>query len=136
MIDSGEMVGELVGGNVAVLWAMAEVFSGGRRSKNGVPNRAEAGGAPAPHLLGSGGERLGRRRFWPRFRRWDLGCLRLGGTAMTWGERDRYDFVVDGLRGCGGCRSSQRTGQARMAVTVSIPAGTPWSLIDRMRLMR
>jgi hypothetical protein len=130
MIDSGEMVGELVGGNVAVLWAMAEVFSGGRRSKNGVPNRAEAGGAHAPHSLGSGGERLGRRRFWPRFRRWDLGCLRLGGTAigMTWWWME--------VRGCGGCRSSQRTGQARMAVTASIPAGTPWSLIDRMRLMR
>jgi hypothetical protein len=122
MIDSGEMVGELVGGNVAVLWAMAEVFSAGRRSKNGVPNRAEAGGAPAPHLLGSGGER------------W---------VSKTWGDSDELGGTAIGMtlwwmevRGCGGCRSSQRNGQARMAVTASMPAGTPWSLIDRMRLMR
>jgi hypothetical protein len=52
MIDSGEMVGELVGGNVAVLWAMAEVFSGGRRSKNGVPNRAERGRGARSTLTG------------------------------------------------------------------------------------
>jgi hypothetical protein len=36
MVDSGEMVGELVGGNVAVLWAMAGCFreGGGRRTES------------------------------------------------------------------------------------------------------
>ena len=49
MVDSGEMGNWWVGmSRCCGLWLRC--FQGGRRSKNGVPNRAEAGGAPAPHL--------------------------------------------------------------------------------------
>jgi hypothetical protein len=68
MVDSGEMVGELVGGNVAVLWAMAEVFSGRAAVEERSPEsgRSGRGARSTLNLLGSGVERLGRRRFWPR----------------------------------------------------------------------
>jgi len=93
MIDSGGMVGELVGGNIAVLWAAAEVSSGGRRSKNGVANRAEAGGGARSTLTMKRRGEIGEAAFLAKVS--SLGF----GVAKTWGDSDRYDFVVDGGAG-------------------------------------
>jgi hypothetical protein len=129
MIDSGEMVGELVAGmsRCCGLWLRCIREGGGPRTECRIGQKRAGAGST---LTGKRRGEIGEAVFLAK-------VSALGfGVSKTWGTASGMTLWWMELRGCGGCRSSQRTGQARMAVTASIPAGTPWSLIDRMRLMR
>jgi PD-(D/E)XK endonuclease len=84
----------LVGGDIAVLWAMAELRAGRRgraRSKSTAADRNVR-----PTLGASTGKRrgeIGEAAFLAK-------VSALGfAVAKTWGDSDRYDFVVDGGAG-------------------------------------
>jgi PD-(D/E)XK endonuclease len=127
MIDSGGMVGELVGGNISVLWAMADERIGRRgvaRSRSTAadksvrptlgcsPQASSTPGSSAQGFVkgGSTGKRrgeLGEAAFLTK-------VLELGfGVSKTWGDSDRYDFVVDGGSGLWRVqvKSAHRTGE-------------------------
>lgn len=94
MIESGGVVGELVGGDIAVLWGMAESRVG-RRGDARSKSMAAGGGARSTHVASTGKRRgeIGEAAFLAK-------VSALGfAVAKTWGDSDRYDFVVDGGAG-------------------------------------
>ncbi len=93
MIDSGGMVGELVGGNIAVLWAMAEERVGRWGTTRSTSTAADRNVHPTPASTGKRRGEMGEAAFLAK-------VSSLGFTvAKTWGDSDRYDFVVDGGAG-------------------------------------
>jgi hypothetical protein len=61
MVDSGGMVGELVGGSIAVLWAMAEERDG-RRGGARSTSTAAGGGARSTHPASTGKRKFEKYR--------------------------------------------------------------------------
>jgi PD-(D/E)XK endonuclease len=93
MIESGGMVGEMVSGNIAVLWAMAEERVGRRGTARSTSTAADRSVRPTLAPTGKRRGEIGEAAFLAKVS--SLGF----GVAKTWGDSDRYDFVVDGGAG-------------------------------------
>ena len=92
-MSMGGVVGELVGGDISVLWAMAESRVGRRDSARSKSTAADR--SVRPTLVSTWKRRgeIGEAAFLAK-------VSALGfAVAKTWGDSDRYDFVVDGVAG-------------------------------------